>query len=338
MAAPYRLSIRIFRNQERSHAYQNAAARSAARIRHPAGRAGFGLSRRLPAVRRLLLPMIGKPWAGKSWEHVMTRARILKIAVALLIATVPAVFIAFQFGDTRNALDRSLEGAGFYPLKPPSTLVGPGSIYHVSRDGKFYRTICKADEAKVEPYVVRSPSEEMIARELQKAKYSLGADPVRLINANLNGDTVESANYTLSSVSVLEIPLDRNEEIFVGLTKREACQRTIDNLLANREFVCRGQSVLLATVEYQLTSKATVGGGAQLSPEKASSIKAALEASVNANINFSNGRFTSGTGLYYGVKVNPYCISRPTDRAARRLPRGRFDRLVDFVQLDVLGW
>jgi hypothetical protein len=268
----------------------------------------------------------------------MTRAQIIKIAIGVAIAAVPAVAIALQFGDTRNALDRSLEGAGFYPLKPPSTLVGPGSIYHVSRDGKFYRTICKADETKVAPFVVRSPSEEMIARELQKAKYSLGADPVRLINASLDGDTIEAAHYTLSSVSVLEIPLDRNDEIFVGLTQREGCQRQIDNLLANREFVCQGQSVLLATVEYQLTSKARVGGKAELTPEKASSIKTALEESVNASIDFSNGRFTSGTGLYYGVKVNPYCISRPTDRAARQLPRNRFDRFVNFVQLDMLGW
>ena len=268
----------------------------------------------------------------------MTRARIIKIAIAVAVAAVPAIYIAAQFGDTRNALDRSLENAGFYPLKPPSTLVGPGSIYHVSRDGKYYRTICKAEETKVAPYVVRSPSEETIARELQKAKYSLGADPVRLINAHLESDTIESAHYTLSSVNVLEIPLDRNEEIFVELTKREACQRTIDALLANREFVCQGQSALLATMEYQLRSKATVGGTAALTPEKASSIKAALEEGVNANINFANGRFTSGTGLYYGVKVNPYCISRPTDRAARQLPRNRFDRFLNFVELDLLGW
>jgi hypothetical protein len=268
----------------------------------------------------------------------MTRAWIIKIAIALVIAAVPAAVIAYQFGDTRNALDRSLENAGFYPLKPPSMLVGPGSIYHVSRDGKYYRTICEADEAEVRSFIKRSPSEETIARELQKAKYSLGADPVRLINAKLDGDTVESANYTLSSVTVLEIPMDRNREIQMGLTKHEACQSTIDELLANHEFVCQGQAALLATVEYQLTSKATVGGSANLTPEKVSSIKTALEASVNSSVDFSNGRFTSGTGLYYGVKLNPYCITRQTDRVARRVPRDRFDRLVNFVQLDVLGW
>jgi len=247
---------------------------------------------------------------------------MIKIAIAVTVAVIPAVVIALQFGDTRNALDRSLEGNGFYPLKPPSTLVGPGSIYHVSRDGKFYRTICKAEDSKVMPFVMRSPSEEMMVRELQKAKYSLGADAMRMINAHLESDTIESANYTLSSVSVLEIPLDRNEEILIELTGHEACRKAIDDLLANREFVCQGQSALLATVEYRLVSKANVGGRVELTPEKltpekASSIKAALQETVNANIDFANGKFTSGTGLYYGVKVNPYCISRPTDRVAR---------------------
>jgi hypothetical protein len=85
-------------------------------------------------------------------------------------------------------------------------------------------------------------------------------------------------------------------------------------------------------------SKASVGGKVGLTPEKASSIKAALQESVNANIDFSNGEFTPGTGLYYGVKLNPYCISPPADRLARWLPRNRLDRFVDFVQLDIMGW
>ena len=268
----------------------------------------------------------------------MNRARMLKIAIPLVLAAVPVVYVAVRSGHADTALDRSLRDVGFYPLKPPSTLVGPGSIYHVSRDGKFYRTICKVDTAEIEAVVERSPSEEMIARELQKANYSLGAEPIRAINAKLDGDVVASANYTLSSVNVLEVPLERNEEIFIGLTKREACRNTIDRLLQNREFVCQGQSVLLATVEYQVSSRTVAGGEGRIDAEKATTIKAALEATVNAKLDFSHGRFTSGTGLYYGVKVNPYCISRPTDRAPRRLPRTSFDRAMDFVKLDILGW
>ncbi len=268
----------------------------------------------------------------------MNRARIGKIALVLAIVGLPAVYLVSRIGYTRTALERTLWDIGFYPVKPPSKLVGPGSIYHVSRDGKFYTTICKADEQAIGTVMERSPSEEMIARELQKSKYALGADPARLINAKLNSDVVESVNFTLSAVSVQEIPLDKNDEIFVRLTEREGCQRVIDRLLQDREFVCQGQSVLLATVEYQLTAKASAAGNAKITAENAPTIKAALEATVNASIDFDQGRFISGTGLHYGVKVNPTCAARPTDRASRHLPRNGFDRLVNFVLLDVFGW
>jgi hypothetical protein len=271
------------------------------------------------------------------FEKAMTRARVVRIILVLAVVSLPAIYIFFLTGHTGTALDRTLWDIGFYPVKPPSNLVGPGSIYHVSRDGKFYTTICKADEEDIKSVMERSPSEEMIARELQNTNYGLGADPVRFINAKLNSDVVESVNYTLTSVNVLEIPLEKNYEIFVKLTQRDACRQAIDSLLQAREFVCQGQSGLVATVEYKLTSKAVVEGGAKITPEDGPTIKAALEAAVNADIKFDRGRFVSGTGLHYGVKVNPTCVARPTD-GARHLPRNTFDRIVNFVLLDLLHW
>ena len=268
----------------------------------------------------------------------MERARLARIVLMLAVIILPAIFLFSRIGYTGTALERTLWGIGFYPVKPPSKLVGPGSIYHVSRDGKFYTTICKADPQDLHDVIIRSPSEEMIARELQKAKYALGADPARLINAKLDGDIVESVNYTLSAVSVLEIPLEKNDEIFVKLTQREACQRVIDRLLEEREFVCQGQSVLLASVEYQLTAKTGAAVGAELTAENAPKIRAALEAALSASIDVDEGRYISGTGLHYGVKVNPTCMARPFDRASRQLPRNKFDRFVNFVLLDILGW
>src|SRR3546814_3130945 len=94
--------------------------------------------------------------------------------------------------------------------------------------------------------IQRSPSEETIARELQKTKYALDADPVGMVNATLESDAIESITYSLTDVTLLEIPLDRNEEIFIELTERKPCRDVVDRLLANREFVCQGQSVLIA--------------------------------------------------------------------------------------------
>jgi hypothetical protein len=268
----------------------------------------------------------------------MPRAWIIKIGVILAVVGPPAIFAASRIGHTGTALERTLWDLGFYPIKPPSNLVSPGSIYHVTRDGKFYTTICEADQNDVVAAMKTSASEEMIARELQKTAYELGADAAKSVNATLDNDVVESVNYRLSSVSVKEIPLERNEEINVKLTtEREACRRVIGRLLQDREFVCQGQSVLVATVEYQLTSKASAKGKATITPDNAPTIKAALEAKVNTKIDFDQGRFRSGTGLHYGIKVNPTCMARPTD-GARHLPRNRLDQLVNFFLLDVLRW
>src|SRR3546814_18826109 len=92
-------------------------------------------------------------------------------------------------------------------------------------------------------------------------------------------------------------------------------------LLANREFVCQGQSVLIASVEYQLEAK-TAAGGTVASVDNAPAIKEALAASLDTSIDFDEGRFVSGKGLHYGVKVNPVCVARPGD-GGRRLPRNR---------------
>src|SRR3546814_13263568 len=97
----------------------------------------------------------------------MNRVRLAKLVSVEALAGIPAFFIASRGGYTGTALERTLRDIGFYPIKPPSTLVGPGSIYHVSRDGSFYTTICKADEMAVASVIHQSPREETVARELQ---------------------------------------------------------------------------------------------------------------------------------------------------------------------------
>ena len=226
----------------------------------------------------------------------MSRARILdfilrnrwavRTGLVLAIVAVPTAYVYSRTGDTQTALDRTLWELGYYPVKPPSNLIAPGSIYRVTRDGKFYVTICEAEQKDVIPFLKTSPSEEMIARELQKTAIAIDTDAARLVNAELKRDVVELVNYRLSAVSVKEIPLDRNDEIAIKMTtEREGCRRVIDRLLAAREFVCQGQSVLAASVEYELASKSIEA--AKVTAENATSVKAALEAKVNATVDFN---------------------------------------------------
>src|SRR3546814_14473215 len=114
----------------------------------------------------------------------MNRVRIAKIVFVAALVCIPAVYIASRVGYTGTALERTLRDIGFYPIKPTSTLVGPGSIYHVSRDGSFYTTICTADAMAVACVIQPSQSEETVARDLQKNKSEHEADPVGMDTAN----------------------------------------------------------------------------------------------------------------------------------------------------------
>src|SRR3546814_10199956 len=134
-----------------------------------------------------------------------------------------------------------------------------------------------------------------------------------MVNARLEGDAVDSITYSRRNVTLLEIPLDRNEEIFLALTEQKPCRDVVDRLLANREFVCQGQSVLIASVEYQLEAK-TAAGGTVASVDNAPAIKEALAASLDTSIDFDEGRFVSGKGLQdrKSTRLNSrhYCASR----------------------------
>jgi hypothetical protein len=250
----------------------------------------------------------------------MNRLQIAKIALVTVAILGPLAWVATEVGTAETALERTLREIGFYPLRPPTTLVGPGSIYHVSRNGKFYTTICRAEKADVEPALSRSPSEEMVARELQTVAYALDGKIAKLINAKLGSDVVESVSYALSDVAVLEIPLDRNGEIAARLTARESCRKAVRYLLESGELVCQGQSVLLATLEYELTEKSATGAGTKLTDENAPVVKEAIEAMSNARVVVDQGRFVSGTELYYGVKMNPVCMTLRDDSEGRYLP------------------
>src|SRR5262245_33081025 len=98
--------------------------------------------------------------------------RIWISAIALVLAVVAGQAMYFFLHRPSTALERTLWDIGFYPIRPPSTLVAPGSIYHVSRDGKFYTLVCKADEQVTRPVMERSSSEETVARELQDVEYT----------------------------------------------------------------------------------------------------------------------------------------------------------------------
>jgi hypothetical protein len=240
------------------------------------------------------------------------------IVAALVVVAVPVAVLAARAVFSGNGnFEATIIEAGFYPLAPPSKLVVPGSIYQVSKDGRFYTTICRADSADVALYTEVSEAEDVTAQSLENGRFELTAEAEQAINASLNGNLVRGVQYSLRDVAVLEIPLERNEEIFVKLTSRKPCHDVVQRLLERGDLVCQGQAVLRATVEYRLVSSGSAEAVASL---LGSTIKSALEGALKTSIVFDDGRLVSGVNLHYGVRVNPICVTLPTDELPRHLP------------------
>jgi hypothetical protein len=260
-----------------------------------------------------------KPKAAAEAPRLTLKAVAIVVAVAAVAVPV-AVLAARAVLADRGDFDTTIREAGFYPIAPPSKLVMPGSIYQVSKDGRFYTTICRADDADVVPVTQVSETQEVAANLVEGGTFDLDAKAAGEINARLNGNLVRAVQYTLRDVAVLEIPLDRNEEVFVKLTSRESCKEAVRKLLEWGELVCQGQAVLRATVEYRLVTSGSVEAVAELLD---TAIKSALEGALKTSVSFDDGRLVSGVGLHYGVRVNPICVTLPTDDAPRHLPPAR---------------
>jgi hypothetical protein len=256
--------------------------------------------------------------------------RAVGIVLAVAVVATPLALLGGRAvlggGDD---LDRTITRAGFYPLAPPSKLVMPGSLYHVSRDGRFYTTICRAEDADVAPYTQMSETQDLVANALTTGSFELDTTAASEINARLNGNLVSGVHYSFRDVVVLEIPLDRNAEVLVKLTARKPCHEVVQRLLARGELVCQGQAVLRATVEYSIVSS---GDAAAVAALVGTTIKAALEGALKTSVAFENGRLISGVGLNYGVRVDPVCLALPTDDLPRTLPPVRAARVAMLAQ------
>ena len=105
------------------------------------------------------------------------------------------------------------------------------------------------------------------------------------------------------------------------LTGRELCRKAVRDLLESGELVCQGQSVLLATMEDELIEKSAVGADDEDCRARTRRVvKEAIEAMSDARVAVDQGRFVSGTELYYGVKMNPVCMALKDDSEGRYLP------------------
>jgi hypothetical protein len=267
----------------------------------------------------------------------MRRLAILALSAVLVTSAASAAL----YYSTRDAGDQQLSGAlrslGYLPINPPSNLMNLGSLYYVDPQVKFFKTICTADEQDLNGAVIKSPSTRTLADELDSGRFSLGlklgAGTASSGGGNLADNFVRKVHYSLTDVQLYEIPLGANQRIYSKLMSRPECNDAVMANIFAGGFVCQGQQIMEATVEYDLR----IGGGTSVSAtadasELAKAIKVTAHPSSDVQLTERAGRLVTGSALKYGIAMNPTCMAPPHARFQRILPKTRFDRFMNFVK------
>jgi hypothetical protein len=233
------------------------------------------------------------------------------------IATISLGSVAAVYFSRPNLdqLDEAIGRIGFYPITPPSNLRGPGSIYHVSGDGKSYVMLCEVTPDRLKRVLRSSPTAKQVSSELSKARIGLQADLISRMKSTADADLLQSVKLELDDVEVAEVSLEELAIIAHELLQREACSRQVTESLRAGDYVCQGQQVLKATTMFSVAFKNT--GAATVTNKNIDERAKAIQAHVAADAKVEGDRIVSGRGLYYGIKLAPRCMYLPGGRAKR---------------------
>jgi hypothetical protein len=269
--------------------------------------------------------------------------KAFKIALAVTLATVviPAAAYSLMRPGDEDPMADTLREFGFVRVPLPSNLMNLGSLYYVDAGLKDFKTTCHARAADLGEDVIMSRSGD-IEKNLER-KGALASDVTvdfgSLVKGGFGNDYVHRVHFSLTDVVVEELPLDSSLTIYSKLMNEPACSdvalRYIDD--APRGYVCQVQKTLRATAEFKLDRDVQnkLETHAKVT-EITGKIKQAIETQTNVSVVERDGRLFSGTALTYGVSMTPTCMAPSTALFSRTLPQSRLERVVNFVEFDVV--
>jgi len=271
----------------------------------------------------------------------MRKLAILALSGVLVTSAASAALYYYTRDTADHQLTDTLRSFGYLPINPPSNLMNLGSLYYVDSEVKFFKTICTADEQDLSGAVIKSPSTKTLADELDSGNFSvglkLGLGTVGSGGGKLADNFVRKVHYSLTEVELYEIPLGANQKIYSKMMGRAECN---DAVMANIDaggYVCQGQQIMQATVEYDLKlDEGTSASATADTSEIANAIKATAHPESDVQLTERAGRLVTGSALKYGIAMNPTCLAPPHARYQRVLPKTRFDRFMNFVKFRLL--
>jgi hypothetical protein len=261
-------------------------------------------------------------------EAAMRRSALFSLAGLAIVAVPSALgaFVWFKNPDPEQ-LGAAIRRLGFYPITPPNLLRAPGTIYHVTTDGKFTSALCEVGADQLKDVVEESPTEATISEELRKVSVGIDAKIPEMAESKSDASLLQAVNYRLEDVKVLEVSIEELANVAAELQKRPGCREAILEYLTAGEYVCQVQQVLMASASYTVSTEAMARGKGTLD-----AVLTAITANIDPNARLTGSTKVTGTGLYYGMKIAPRCMAL-RGQAPKRLVVTWQDRLLNAVGL-----
>lgn len=183
----------------------------------------------------------------------MSRKVIIISALVILIPVAVFVFVKQKFeGDV--SIGETLSQYGFVELKPPSTLVPPGTWVTVLNTNPLHLGIICTPESSLglvgtDQLGVSSSADSEIISKLS-GSFDLGAKALAKIKGESKFAEVRKISFQLKNIRVIELA---DEVVMRGLQQRtQPCREAILFRIEGKESVSMVKSVLIADVDYRV--------------------------------------------------------------------------------------
>lgn len=228
----------------------------------------------------------------------MTRLLALLAFTLFLSACNQTVQTAVQ--EDNVTPEKIISSLGYDTLRMPTTAFGPGHLV-TSKLGTGMTPpltltyICSPGGVTIPPVTVDRAASSEVSRSLTRTidldvtalgKYGLGADL----------EFVDSVKLSFSNVTVEQLGYDEMQEVRDGL--KATCAAMLKDFV-RRKIAYQTKQALRADMKYVVTFKSGVSANAK------ANIMSFLAAGLGGKISTEAGDTSVGTGLYYGVMLEP---------------------------------
>jgi hypothetical protein len=248
------------------------------------------------------------------------------LSIFAIIAPLIVVLVIYSYNPNPDRLDEAITNIGFYPITPPTNLRAPGSIYHISSDGKSYTMLCAVQPERLLSVMRTSPTNKQVSTELRKVRLGLSSEIRQQIESTADAKLLEATNLELDDVEVLEVSLEDLAVIANELMGRETCDNVLRKYLEAGDSVCQGQQVLKATTMYSVALDNAASGELKRTAE-------VIKFNYASDATLEEGKIISGKNLYYGMKLTPRCMYLPGQTANRPPFTTRSQRVLNYFHL-----